>query len=352
MIDTPELLVSREGAIGRIRLNRPEALNSLTLTMVRGFTRALADFAGDPEIVAVLVTGEGARGLCAGGDIRRLYKLRDGDRNPYRDFWREEYQLNAMIARFPKPYVVIMDGLVMGGGVGISAHGSCRIVTERTRLAMPEAAIGFVPDVGGTWLLARAGGAGIHMGLSGAAVSGADAIHAGFADVFIHSDRLADFCARLTRIARAQDARAIADGFALEPEAGILARNGATLERLTVAACVKDVIVALASDGSDFARAAAAAIARNSPTSLEVTFALLTRARMAKGLEECLTAEYCAACSLLDSHDLYEGIRAAIVDKDRAPRWRPASLADVEQEAVRKILGGDGSAGPVFPRAA
>ncbi|MGE5368087.1 MAG: enoyl-CoA hydratase/isomerase family protein, partial [Chloroflexota bacterium] len=136
-MEESQLLVSRHGGLGHIRLNRPRALNSLTLDMVRLFTQALKAFARDPDIVSVLVTGEGDRGLCAGGDIRALYDLRDGDKNHYRVFWREEYELNALIASFAKPYVVLMDGLVMGGGVGISAHGNCRVVTERTRLAMP-----------------------------------------------------------------------------------------------------------------------------------------------------------------------------------------------------------------------
>ncbi|HYA80273.1 MAG TPA: enoyl-CoA hydratase/isomerase family protein, partial [Methylocystis sp.] len=163
-----ELIVSRYGRLGSIRLNRPAALNSLTLGMVRLFTRALDAFAADDEICAVLVTGAGERGLCAGGDIRLLYEARGVADHPYRDFWREEYRLNARVASFPKPYIVIMDGIVMGGGVGISAHGDRRIVTERTRLAMPEVGIGYIPDVGGTWLLTRRpGGGGAYMALTG-----------------------------------------------------------------------------------------------------------------------------------------------------------------------------------------
>ena len=157
-----DLLISRVGHLGSIRLNRPKALNSLTLGMVRDFTRALDEFGSDAGVYAVLVMGEGERGLCAGGDIRALYDLPGGERNSFKAFWREEYELNARIASFPKPYVVLMDGVVMGGGVGISAHGNRRVATERTRLAMPETGIGFIPDVGGSWLLTAMAGRRVH----------------------------------------------------------------------------------------------------------------------------------------------------------------------------------------------
>ncbi|QGM99651.1 enoyl-CoA hydratase/isomerase family protein [Methylocystis parvus OBBP] len=348
-MDCKELLVAREGRIGRIRLNRPNALNSLTLNMVRDFTRALAEFVREPDVVAILVTGEGERGFCAGGDIRKLYELRDGDKSYYRDFWREEYQLNAMIAACSKPYVVIMDGLVMGGGVGLSAHGNCRIVTERTRLAMPETSIGFVPDVGGTWLLAQAAGAGVYMGLSGATVSAADAIHAGFADHFVYSHQLGELIRQVAGAHTAQDVAAVLQYFSRRLEPGELAQNRATLRKLAKSKNVEEALAALLGDGSDFARSAAKAIARNSPTSLKATYALLQRARDARSLEQCLTNEYRAACGLLESHDLYEGIRAAIVDKDPAPKWRPATLEEVDEASVRKILAGDGSSEPLFP---
>ena len=182
-----DLLISRIGHLGSIRLNRPKALNSLTLGMVRGFARALDEFGLDASIHAVLVTGEGERGLCAGGDIRALYDLPGAQRNSFKAFWREEYELNARIASFPKPYVAVMDGVVMGGGVGVSAHGNRRVATERTRLAMPETGIGFIPDVGGSWLLTRDGGVGVYMALSGASVTAADAIHVGLADLMINS---------------------------------------------------------------------------------------------------------------------------------------------------------------------
>ncbi|WP_442756231.1 enoyl-CoA hydratase/isomerase family protein [Methylocystis sp. JAN1] len=350
MMTSAELIVSREGRIGRIRLNRPKALNSLTLDMVRGFTRALADFAANPEIVAVLVTGEGERGLCAGGDIRRLYDLRDGDKTYYEDFWREEYQLDAMIARYQKPYVVVMDGLVMGGGVGISAHGNCRIVTERTRLAMPETGIGFIPDVGGTWLLTRAGGVGVYLALSGAAISAGDALHAGLADVFIDSRHLGELIRRLSIIGDAPEAKDLLQRLARQVEPGEYAQHREMLERVMSEPRVEDILAALDSTGSDFAQKAAKELRSKSPTSLKVTIALLKRAMTAPNLEACLVNEFRAACGLLRTHDLYEGIRAAVVDKDRSPKWRPSTLDEVDDATVREILAGAGAPEPRFPR--
>jgi enoyl-CoA hydratase len=344
-----ELLVSRQGGLGRIRLNRPRALNSLTLEMVRLFTRALDAFACDPAVMAVLVTGEGDRGLCAGGDIRRLYELRDGDKSYYKSFWREEYQLNARIARYPKPYVVWMDGLVMGGGVGVSAHGSCRIVTERTRLAMPEVGIGFIPDVGGTWLLSRAGGGGLYMALSGAAVSGSDAIDMGLADRMIDSGRLGEVIERLADLPAAADVCAALQSLRSPPTGGDLKQNATLFEMRDAYPDVETLLDRLSASAFDFDRAAAKEIVRNSPTSLKATLALLRRAARAQRLEACLVNEYRVACSLLDGHDLYEGIRAAIVDKDKAPKWSPATLADVSDAAIESLLAGDGGPEPRFP---
>jgi enoyl-CoA hydratase len=349
MIEEEELLVSRVGRLGCIRLNRPKALNSLTLDMVRRFTRALEEFAADPEIAAVLATGEGERGLCAGGDIRTLYRMRDGDKSYYRTFWREEYQLNALIASFGKPYVVLMDGLVMGGGVGVSAHGDCRVVTERTRLAMPETAIGFIPDVGGTWLLSRAKGPGVYMALSGATVTGADALSLGLADVWIDSRRFPELVERLCAIDVAADVAAILGSLHHSPGPGQLEQYRRELDEAADVGDVEEMLQRLDASGSPFLRSAATEIRKNSPTSLKVTHALLQRASRESCLEACLVNEYRAACRLLEGHDLYEGIRAAIIDKDRSPKWSPATLEEVSQTAVAEILAGDGSPEPAFP---
>jgi len=348
MTEEEELLVAREGRLGRIRLNRPSALNSLTLNMVRRFTLALSAFAADAEIVAVLVTGEGGRGLCAGGDIRTLYDMRTGDKEYYRAFWREEYSLNARISSYLKPYIVLMDGVVMGGGVGISAHGSRRVATERTQLAMPETRIGFIPDVGGTWLLTRRSAGGVYMALTGAAVGAADAIHLGLADMMIDSSSAAALVEKLAAASSVAEVESALSALAVEPEQGPLQQHENEIASAFEAETVEGIVEELLRCGSSFGQSAADEILRNSPTSLKVTHALLKRARRARRLEECLVDEYRAACSLLEGHDLYEGIRAAVVDKDKAPKWSPASLGDVDEAAVQRILAGAGAAEPEF----
>jgi len=343
-----ELLVSRAGRLGLIRLNRPAALNSLTLGMVRRFARGLDDFGVDEEICAVLVTGAGERGLCAGGDIRGLYEHRGAALNPYKEFWREEYRLNARIASFPKPYVVVMDGVVMGGGVGISAHGNRRIVTERTRLAMPETGIGFIPDVGGSWLLTRDGGAGIYMALSGASVAGADTIHIRLADLLIDSADIPRLAYELASIQRDEDVDMVLSRYEREPDSGVLEAHEALLDAAMAKDRIEDILEALAAENSDFARQAIMDIGRKSPTSLRLTHELLKRARHAPSLEACLTREFRAACRLLETHDLYEGIRAAIIDKDKTPRWSPATLAEVSESTIAAVLEGAGDPEPSY----
>src|SRR5438309_4291822 len=187
-----DLIARVEGAAGVIRLNRPKAINAVTLEMFRDIDAALDQFEADPDVAVVLLEGAGERGLCAGGDIRGLYESSKAGGDLGKVFWRQEYVMNARIASFPKPYVAYMDGLVMGGGVGLSAHGRHRIVTERTKLAMPEVGLGFFPDVGGTWLLSRAPGElGAYFGLTGQTMNGPDAIHARFADAVVPSSKLA-----------------------------------------------------------------------------------------------------------------------------------------------------------------
>jgi enoyl-CoA hydratase len=343
-----DLLVSRIGHLGSIRLNRPKALNSLTLGMVRSFTGALEEFGSDARIYAVLVTGEGERGLCAGGDIRALYDLPRAERHSFEAFWREEYELNARIAWFPKPYVALMDGVVMGGGVGISAHGNRRVVTERTRLAMPETGIGFIPDVGGSWLLTRDGGAGVYMALSGASVTAADAIHVGLADLLIDSSDIPRLRDDLSQIESVEDVDLILSNLARAPEVGALEKHQALLEAAMTRERIEDIIAALDGGGREFGREAAKEISQKSPTSLRLTHELLKRASRAESLQVCLVNEYRVASGLLKSHDLFEGIRAAIVDKDRSPRWSPETLAQVDDETVAKMLRGCGDLEPTF----
>lgn len=345
-----DLVASRAGRLGRILLNRPQALNTLTLPMVREFRRALDEFGENDGVCAVLVAGAGDRGLCAGGDVRILYELEAAQKRRFADFWREEYQLNARIAAFPKPYVAIMDGIVMGGGVGISAHGNRRIVTERSRIAMPEVGIGFFPDVGASWLLSRAGAIGLYMALSAALVTAADAIDAGLADLTIHSKDIERLNEELSMIERAEDVDETLRRFARQPGSPALECCRRLLAEATAHEEVAEVIAAFAHEGSEFSLRAAAEIGSKSPTAQKVTRALLRRAAQAPDLETCLTNEFKAACGMLSTHDLYEGIRAAIIDKDRRPKWSPERLDAVSIATVEDILAGDETPLPTFKK--
>jgi len=335
-----EVLVSRLGRMGHIRLNRPKVLNSLTLDMVRQFARALDEFGEDEETIGVLVTGAGERGLCAGGDIRGFYEWRGASENPYKQFWREEYRLNARIASFPKPYVAVMDGVVMGGGVGVSAHGNRRLVTERTRLAMPEVGIGYIPDVGATWLLTRDRGAGLYMGLSGVTVGPADALHVGLADLCVASHGIPRLVSCLEGCRRSEELDAALLSATIAPGESVLQQHCALLDAVMMLDRVQDVIAALIAVGSLFAREAAHEIMRKSPTSLRLTHELLKRAKRSDDLETCLAREFRVACALLDTHDLREGVRAAIIDKDKRPKWSPATLAEVDDATIQALLAG------------
>jgi enoyl-CoA hydratase len=337
-----EVLVTREGALGHIRLNRPRALNSLPLDMLRAIAAALDEFESDPAVAAVWLDGAGERGLCAGGDIRVIYDSgRSGDGHAER-FWREEYALDARIAAYPKPYVAIMDGITMGGGVGISAHGRHRIVTERTRFAMPEVTIGYFPDVGATWFLPRAPGeVGTYLALTGEAIGAADAIYAGVADAFVVASDLAALRTMLTSLAPsagAQDVSRLIATLSRPPEGAFLEAHRAAIDRFMSFEDVAEIMSALERDGSELAGRALRAMAAAAPTSLKLTLRLLRLGRSSAGLKECLIREYRADCRALRSHDFYEGIRAAVIDKDRQPRWSPARLEDVGDELIEEFL--------------
>src|SRR5215475_7966279 len=219
-----DLIARKEGTAGIIRLNRPKAINAVTLEMFHDIDTALDAFEADPEIAVIVLEGAGERGLCAGGDIRALWESSKVKGDLGKILWRDEYILNARIKKFPKPYVAFMDGIVMGGGVGLSAHGRHRVVTERTRLAMPEVGLGFFPDVGGTWLLSHSPGeVGTYFGLTGQTMNGPDAIHARFADAVVPSAKLPDLREVLTKVrpgTMASEVRALIDGFATGEKAG------------------------------------------------------------------------------------------------------------------------------------
>ncbi|QNS07968.1 enoyl-CoA hydratase/isomerase family protein [Streptomyces xanthii] len=331
--DAPVLL-SNQGRAAHITLNRPRALNSLTPPMIDTVAAALDAWEHDPAVETVVITGAGERGLCAGADIRLFHDdARSGDGTRSEAFWRAEYHLNARIAHYPKPYVAVMDGIVMGGGVGLSAHGSVRIVTERSRVAMPEVGIGFVPDVGGTHLLAHAPGElGTHLALTGGSVGAADALLCGLADHFVPAAALPGL---LGELATAPAAEVVARHARPAPE-GVLAGQRPWIDACYAADTVEEIVDRLHGYGDPVPKEAAETLLAQSPTSLKVTLAALRRARAFTTLEQALDQEYRVACAALATPDLPEGVRARIIDKDRNPRWSPAHLAEVTPAEVER----------------
>ncbi|MEO6533779.1 MAG: enoyl-CoA hydratase/isomerase family protein [Pseudolysinimonas sp.] len=330
-----EVLVRRDRALGRLILNRPRAINALNHSMVLTLAAALAEWQADDSVSTVLLSGAGERGLCAGGDIVAIYTaMRDGRDDALR-FWADEYQLDAAISRYPKPYVALMDGLVLGGGVGLSAHGGIRVVTERTRIGMPEVSIGFFPDVGGTYLLARAPGElGTHMGLTGGTASGADAIALGLADHFVPSDRLDEFVTAL----ETRDANDALARFAVEPPASELLAQRSWIDEPYAGDDAEAIVERLAVSGETAAQEAAATIRTKSPTSVALTLAALRRAAALPSLEAALDQDFRVATRISRGAEVIEGIRAQVIDKDRAPRWSPATLAEVTTDAIEQYF--------------
>ncbi len=324
-----EVLFERRGRLGVVTLNRPKAVNALTAGMAAAMLDQLTLWAQDDGVAAVLVRGAGDRGLCAGGDIVAIYRdmLDGGDATA--DFWAVEYRLNLLISEYPKPYVAFMDGLVLGGGVGISAHGSVRIVTERTRMGMPETTIGFVPDVGGTLLLSRSPGeTGTHAALTGAHLSGADAVFLGLADTFVTSGQLAELAAAL----ETEPVDAAVARFAEQLPESVLAAQQEWIDACYSSDDAEEILHRLRTVGGEAADVAET-IAAKSPTAVKVALASLRRAS-GLGLAEALEQEYRVGLRFLAGPDFREGIRAQVVDKDRTPHWQPASLADVSRDDV------------------
>ncbi|UXT19723.1 enoyl-CoA hydratase/isomerase family protein [Agrobacterium tumefaciens] len=343
-----QVIVEKRGGAGIIRLNRPKAINSLTLPMVRDLFQALQRFEEDAGVSCVVLTGEGDRGLCAGGDVRIIHDLGKAGDPQVLDFWREEFPLNYRIARFGKPYIALMDGIVMGGGVGISAHGSHRIVTERTKLAMPETGIGYFPDVGGSWLLPRAPGeCGTWLGLTGNAVTAADAIYAGFADYLVPSDRLDGLVQDLSQAADTDSIETAIAAHAVEAGEGVLSINRDIIDATFSFDTVEEIFEALAARQDAFSRETLKVLQKRSPTSLKLTLKLLRLGRESASLIECLEREYAAGTEILRQHDFYEGVRAALVDKDRNPRWQPARLEEVREEDIAPYFAAH--SGNLFP---
>ncbi|HEV2263276.1 MAG TPA: enoyl-CoA hydratase/isomerase family protein [Stellaceae bacterium] len=338
-MSSDEIIFERRGGLGIVRLNRPKALNTLSLGMYRRFAPRLAAWGEDPDVHAVVVMGEGGRAFCAGGDVRAIYDARHASGNDTADFFREEYSLIAHVHRFPKPYVALMDGIVMGGGVGISVNGSHRVATEKTLFAMPEVQIGLFPDVGASRFLNLCPGRlGLYLALTGRRINAADTLYGKFATHHVASDRLPALVDVLaTTTWRMGEARAQIDAtlarFTSNPGAATLATIQSDVDRVFAAPTVDAIMAALARETAGWAKDSHAAMTRASPSSLKITFRQLALGR-GMNVEEALVLEYRLTQHVLAGHDFFEGIRAALVDKDNAPHWQPDSLADVTDSAV------------------
>ncbi|WP_245933289.1 enoyl-CoA hydratase/isomerase family protein [Arthrobacter livingstonensis] len=338
-MENTDVLVQRRGHLGHLVLNRPQAMNALNHAMVLAVAAALDAWETDDAVATVLISGAGGRGLCAGGDIVSIYHDARTGGNQSEQFWRDEYHLNARLKRYPKPVVAFMDGVVLGGGVGISAHASHRVVTERSRIGMPETGIGFVPDVGGTYLLSRAPGElGTHAALTGTMVSGADAIAMGLADHFVDSSLLDTLAGELTE---RNASSAVARHGQEPPESSLLAARP-WIDEAYSADDAGTIVKRLADLGHPEADKAAATILAKSPTAVTVTLEALRRARGLGSLEEVLDQELRVSLRALRWPDFAEGIRAQLVDKDRNPAWQPAALADVPADLVARTFEGLG----------
>lgn len=338
--NSPAVLVERRGRLGVLTLNRPRTLNALTHEMVRILRQSLDVWAEDDAVQAVLLVSAGERGLCAGGDVVALYRdVQSGDGRASAAFWRDEYALNARIARYPKPYVAIMRGLVLGGGVGVSAHGSHRIVTDDSQIGMPETSIGFIPDVGGTWLLSRGPGElGTHLALTGSTVSARDAIAAGLADAFVPTANLPAFLRSLENLPPDAALRRHSAPVPSPAPAPASASNTTWVDTAYAFDTVEEILGSLRKLNFPAAHAAADTIVKNSPLALTVTLASLRSARQLPTLEAALEQEFRVSHHALTTADFAEGIRARLIDKDRLPRWVPATLEEVSPALLAQFF--------------
>lgn len=329
-----DILFEARGALGLITLNRPQTLNALTLDMIHRMQAQLDAWATDSKIGAVLITGAGGKAFCSGGDVRALHE--PGNEGLAEVFFRDEYRLNRTIFRYPKPYLALIDGIAMGGGVGVAVHARYRIVTEATVFAMPETAIGMFPDVGGSYFLPRMPGElGIYLALTGARMSGLDCLYANLAEVYIPSARrhaelveaLAGGESPVRAIRRLHEHQGLAE----------LADQRQLIDHCFSGEAVEEIIERLSEQDGEWAAKTREAMLRMSPLAMKITLRELRRGKQLT-FENCMTMEYRISQRIAKAHDFREGVRAVLVDKDRKPRWNPARLEDVSDEQVEAFF--------------
>jgi enoyl-CoA hydratase/carnithine racemase len=329
---TDDVRFERRGSLGLITLDRPQALNALNRAMCLAIHSQLDAWSADDAVAAVAIQGEGDRAFCAGGDVVTVYHAGKTGSDEWEGFFHDEYRMNHAIATYPKPYVALIDGIVMGGGVGLSIHAPYRVATERTLFAMPETGIGLIPDVGGTHALPRLPGElGTYLGLTGARLKAADCRYAGVATHYVTSDRIE---ALIDRLAAADDVAATLATFDSDPGDATLPSLRDAIDLHFAHDQVEDVLASLA-DGDEWARGVHSTLGKMSPTSCKLTLRALREGR-GQDIAACLRTEYRIVCGIKAGQDFYEGIRAQLIDKDRNPSWSPATLADVTDEEVER----------------
>jgi enoyl-CoA hydratase len=345
--ETDEILLDERGGLGIVTLNRPKALNTLSLAMYRVMDPQLVAWGRDPRVRAIMVRGAGDRAFCAGGDVRAIYDARAHPRGPgdYKaDFFREEYRLIQRVHRFSKPYVALMDGIAMGGGMGVSVNGSHRVATERSLCAMPEVHIGLFPDVGATrYLNLCPGKVGLYLALTGERIRAADLLYCGFATHYTRHDRIEALTAALAETEwRAGEERTQVDAllarFNQDPNHPPLAARQREIDRCFAGDSVEQILDALSREDSDWARATRATIERASPLALKITYRQMKLGERGVTVEAALALEYRMTQHVMAGHDFFEGIRAVLVDKDQKPRWQHASLAVVSEQEVARYF--------------
>jgi enoyl-CoA hydratase len=334
------LIVETDGALGHITLNKPKALHALDLPMCEGMTDALKRWQNDPKIGAVVVDHlAGTRGFCSGGDIRLLSESAASDGVAARNFFRTEYRLNTLIHEYPKPYIALIDGITMGGGVGISVHGAYRVATENTTFAMPETGIGLFPDVGGGWFLPRLPGEiGLWLALTGARLKAADCVEAGIATHYVPSAELPALKAALAEAAEKGNIKDALDAAHKDPGPAPLKAQREKIDRIFSAATVETIVAMLEQDGSDWAKAQIATLATKSPQTMKVALRQLREGAKMTRFLDTMVMEFRIASRVVMRPDFREGVRATIVEKDNAPKWNPATLADVTDALLDEIF--------------
>ena len=332
-----DVIISREGGVGRLRLNRPKAIHALTTAMCDTMSQALLKWRSDPDIQAILIDHAEGRGFCAGGDVVMLAKSGASDASQAREFFFAEYRLNHLLFTYPKPTIALMDGITMGGGVGISMPCTYRVATESTRFAMPETSIGLFPDVGGGWYLSRLPGrVGQYMALTGARLDAGDCVYLGLATNYVSQEAIEELIDKIVK-SPARVSGALGAAAATAPEAKIEA-NLPLINRAFASDDYEEILAALEAEGSDWSTAERATLGTKSPLSCKVSLRLLAEGANRASFADEMEAEYALASRVVQTHDFREGVRALLIDKDNQPDWEPPTPDRVTDEMVDRLF--------------